>query len=477
MLRKWGKKQLDLWAADANLVEDSFVSSDDEGRTPFYMACLKSNKNVANGFFEFLINYEDQRLRNPARRRSRGQGPPRQWGLKAKVIQQDKQLNKTPLHLASGRGLTEVVERLRDYLKDDPAHLEALQAQDSRGQTPLHLASESGHSDVIEVLLGVPKKQRTYQFADTEARILHRERQVKENTHKARMMVRSGLGTTVFLWVVAFGLALYRSTTTGQRYKNAAALWSLVPTVAVWDTKAVDLQWPSPFFTPVALACAHSSVFIADRYHVYEMATKSLTVMNSIGDPVYCPLNGTIQDVTVFCEPSASACEFFVLLRGFPSQIVDCSRGSSTLPRVAPLLQSETPATQLAMDARGMMYATHGDQVVKYRWASDLHGWSPLWPVAELPHNELQSLAVSNGLLWLFKKDGVVEGHDLQSMKKCGALQLPPGILSGCTVGQNSAAYILLPPRDLKRALSLQLPEGSFRACRQVDLASNLTDL
>jgi ankyrin repeat protein len=53
---------------------------------------------------------------------------------------------QTPMHIAAGKGNSEIVELLVDERGDK-------EAQDNNGQTPLHVAAKSGKIEAVRVLV------------------------------------------------------------------------------------------------------------------------------------------------------------------------------------------------------------------------------------------------------------------------------------------------------------------------------------
>ena len=215
-----------------------------------------------------------------------------------------------------------------------------------------------------------------------------------------------------FLWSCAFLWALYGAWF-GMDFKNSkAAVQSWRDPLPLLDVSGETMASPSPFWKPHALVCPRKQVFVADRYHVYELKNNNTKV-----ERYPCLINGTIADVAAACDEKLS-CWPVVLLQGVPPLVLDCSTG-----RQDPLLQTTADAGRIATDADNehklqTLVATMGDKmIVQYGWSVQREAWEPLWDI----ENTVGVLAmdlISDRLL-VFHEGGYVQAQDMQTGRLC----------------------------------------------------------
>jgi len=276
--------------------------------------------------------------------------------------------------------------------------------------------------------------------------------------------VRGSLILSALLW---FGIFI--SAVIGQLEPA-----SLQPSLPLETAEEVRVSWPAESIRPHALACSGTAVFAANRYQIFRIPADGGP---AVVEP--CPLDGTIQDITVVCD-GQRRCWPWVLLEGEP-KIVDCSTC-----RELPLLRERSPAHRISLRAsdpaeplNGTLLVKHGDEVVEYAWEERRQhcgaissGWSPLWHKAKAEH--AADFGFSDTRLYLFgsEKDGaapaeragVVRVHSLETEALVGKWKLPAGRappVAGCAAGVasgvggtgTSASEAMVP-------MLLLLPEG-----------------
>lgn len=224
-------------------------------------------------------------------------------------------------------------------------------------------------------------------------------------------MLRQGTMVVNFLWSCAFLWALYGAWF-GMDFKNSkAAVQSWRDPLPLLDVSGETMASPSPFWKPHALVCPRKQVFVADRYHVYELKNNNTKV-----ERYPCLINGTIADVAAACDEKS--CWPVVLLQGVPPLVLDCSTG-----RQDPLLQTTADAGRIATDADNehklqTLVATMGDKmIVQYGWSVQREAWEPLWDI----ENTVGVLAmdlISDRLL-VFHEGGYVQAQDMQTGRLC----------------------------------------------------------
>ena len=254
-------------------------------------------------------------------------------------------------------------------------------------------------------------------------------------------MLRRGTMVVNFLWSCAFLWALYGAWF-GMDFKNSKAAvptWSESPPLL--EVSSETMASPSPFWKPHALVCPRNQVFVADRYHVYELRSNNTKV-----ERYPCTVNGTIADVAAACNKET--CWPVVLLQGVPPLVLDCSTG-----RQDPLLQTTSDAGRLATNAdrenSGMLQtllATMGDKmIVQYGWSVAREAWEPLWDI-ENTGGVLAMDLVKDRLL-VFHRGGYLQAQDITSGRLCSTWEFDSTdavIGGGCGNEDHSSILILV---------------------------------
>ena len=251
-------------------------------------------------------------------------------------------------------------------------------------------------------------------------------------------MLRQGTMVVNFLWSCAFLWALHGAWF-GMDFKNSkAAVQSWRDPLPLLDVTSETMASPSPFWKPRALVCPRKQVFVADRYHVYELQNNNTKV-----ERYPCLINGTIADVAAACDEKS--CWPVVLLQGVPPLVLDCSTG-----RQDPLLQTTANAGRIATDADNehklqTLVATMGDKmIVQYGWSVQREAWEPLWDI----ENTVGVLAmdlISDRLL-VFHEGGYVQAQDMQTGRLCStwAFDSKDAVIGGGCGNKNYKTILIL---------------------------------
>eukprot|EP00438_Fugacium_kawagutii_P017351 Skav201531 [mRNA] locus=scaffold1616:41082:43331:+ [translate_table: standard] len=254
-------------------------------------------------------------------------------------------------------------------------------------------------------------------------------------------MLRQGTFVVNFLWSCAFLWALYGAWF-GMDFRNskaAVSLWTHSPPQL--ELSQEFMASPSAFWKPHALVCPRNQVFVADRYHVYELEADNTRVKR-----YPCVINGTIADIAATCNEKS--CWPVVLLQGTPPLVLDCSTG-----RQDPLLQTTSDAGRIATDAGSMpngklqtLLATVGDKViVQYGWSVERGAWEPLWDI-ESTVGVLSMDLVLDRLL-VFHRGGYLQSQDIKSGRLCSTWAFDESasvIGGGCGNQEHSSILILV---------------------------------
>lgn len=253
-------------------------------------------------------------------------------------------------------------------------------------------------------------------------------------------MLRQGTLVVNFLWSCAFLWALWGAWF-GMDFKNSkAAVPAWRDTPPVLELSKETMASPSPFWKPHALVCPRNQVFVADRYHVYELRADNTKV-----ERYPCMVNGTIADIAAACNQES--CWPVVLLQGVPPLVLDCSTG-----RQDPLLQTTDGAGRIATNAdrenSGMLQtllATTGDKmIVQYGWSVEREAWEPLWDI-EKAGGVLAMDLVEDRLL-VFHRGGYLQAQDIESGRLCStwAFQSSDAVIGGGCGNKDHSSMLIL---------------------------------
>ena len=246
--------------------------------------------------------------------------------------------------------------------------------------------------------------------------------------------------------------------------KAAVSLWQNLPPSL--EVEELPMASPSPFWKPHALVCPRSHVFIADRYHVYELCENNTVVRR-----YPCAVNGTIADVAAVCD--SKACWPVVLLQAIPPQVLDCSTG-----RQSPLLQTNSLAGRIATNADGSdrfkngqlrtLFATMDKMIVQYGWSVQLGAWEPLWDIEDTVG--VLAMDLVNEKLLVFHRGGFVQVQNIETGQLCStwALDSSNAVIGGGCGNQDYSSILVLVKKGHGTAL-LRAKLPSLDECNKKD--------
>jgi len=202
------------------------------------------------------------------------------------------------------------------------------------------------------------------------------------------------------------------------------------------------VEWPSEFFQPLAMACAKGNVFVADEFHVYQLASGVLS-------PVPCLLPEEIVDISAACN--ATSCWPLVLTGRERTQMANCQTDEAI--SFAQTERAERIAGRNGSLA-GALYALRAGQLVEYRLGLQQRVLEPWWPVADVDAAGLRAMQVLDGRAFFFRNSvshGVtsvtIESHTLKRNSSAVSVWALPkqsqSLIGGCMLAGSSALVLL----------------------------------
>mmetsp|Transcript_86818 Transcript_86818/g.274031 ORF Transcript_86818/g.274031 Transcript_86818/m.274031 type:complete len:796 (-) Transcript_86818:67-2454(-) len=275
-------------------------------------------------------------------------------------------------------------------------------------------------------------------------------------------LVKLTLVVTLLLWLLLCGWAIVEFWIDPVSMQVRPSMGFNLTAV-----EAVEVQWPGPLFHPESLACTRGSIYVADRFRVFELSTRGPA------RPVACGLRRPIVSIAAGCD-KAQGCRPLVLTssgaageHGAPSEVVDCGRqgGSNASSSSSwPLLQDDVPAELLAVSSyrsdtsnirEERLVVARGGELLQHMWLQEAQGWTPEWVLGSLGIAHLAGSAGKDSLIGLgaaqhrlfaFRETRPhVDARSLTDLKVLAQLRLPAEALplaGGCAWSDSSALVL-----------------------------------
>jgi hypothetical protein len=233
-------------------------------------------------------------------------------------------------------------------------------------------------------------------------------------------------------------------------------------------SKEFPVIWSStPFFIPHALACSKRSIFLADRFHVFELE-------NGENLRELCKFNQPILDVIGYCDDQGKSCRPVVLFRkgGKRNNVVefhDCIKGNHTSELKQALGELGHAGTYFRRDngvATRLLVTTHQDVLLQSRLSEQGDIWEPDWTMGTVDSKSLRSVSTHPDFLMLYNAHSIEArsaSRSTSSESRIGVWDLPEDvgeIYGGCRIPGTANVMTLSDRGDdyQPRLLELALP-------------------
>jgi hypothetical protein len=192
-----------------------------------------------------------------------------------------------------------------------------------------------------------------------------------EFEQQAKALSKTVKGSLRKALMVAVGMYMILTTRCCVKILDKTVWRRVVPVPAPMAvvSKEFPVIWSStPFFIPHALACSKRSIFLADRFHVFELE-------NGENLRELCKFNQPILDVIGYCDDHGKSCRPVVLFRkgGKRNNVVefhDCIKGNHTSELKQALGELGHAGTYFRRDngvATRLLVTTHQDVLLQSR--------------------------------------------------------------------------------------------------------------